>query len=295
MRSIRPLVCVQPWWRCHVLASVPHAPMISPAAGHSAHRAAAAAGRGRRALARRIEDLVLVPLAAGEVPGRVVDDAVSTGAVPRWPSSRRPRVLLLHTRRLEPARIASGTGPVALTDQALAAQSSTSAVTVQVAKRSTLGPDTAGASGSGLAPPPGAARSILQVRLGGLPAEDRHARTAAYHQRLVERSQEGDATTCILPVGPLAAVGRPAVASGGPGQTLSTTAGRTSGGAWRQPRMKSRRSSSPWNVAPRREATCSTTPRRGRRSSSSSAAAGIQTRTRKVCMRIWCARALAWP
>jgi hypothetical protein len=84
-----------------------------------------------------------------------------------------------------------------------------------------------------------------------------------------------------------------AVASGGPGQTSSTTAGRTSWGAWRQPRMKSRRSSSPWNVAPRREATCSTTPLRGRRSSFSSPAAGVQTRTRKVCMRSWCGAGLS--
>src|SRR4029450_2735562 len=112
-------------------------------------------------------------------------------------------------REVEPA-------DVALTDQDLAAESSTSAVTVQVVKRSTSGPDTAGASGSGLAPPPGAARSILQIRLGGLPAEDCHPRAAADHQDLVERSREGraipaacpnhvqiDSNICIPPVGPL--------------------------------------------------------------------------------------------
>ena len=57
--------------------------------------------------------------------------------------------------------------------------------------------------------------------------------------------------------------------------------------------MKSRRSSSPWNVIPRREATRSTTPLRGRRSSFSSPAAGVQTRTRKVCMRSWCGAGLS--
>ena len=45
-----------------------------------------------------------------------------------------------------------------LTYQDPAAESSTSAVTVKVAKRSPSAPDTASASGPGLAPPPGAAR-----------------------------------------------------------------------------------------------------------------------------------------
>src|SRR4029453_14562092 len=65
------------------------------------------------------------------------------------------------TRRWHP-----GPAPVALTAQDLAGESSTSAVTVKVAKRSASGPDTAGASGSGLAPPPGAARFLLRARLG---------------------------------------------------------------------------------------------------------------------------------
>lgn len=57
-----------------------------------------------------------------------------------------------------------GPAPVAIDRSGPRSRISTSAVTVKVAKRSASGPDTAGASGPGLAPPPGAARSILQVR-----------------------------------------------------------------------------------------------------------------------------------
>ena len=63
-----------------------------------------------------------------------------------------------------------------------------SAVTVKVARRSPSRPYTAGASGSGLAPPPGAARSIRSAWAAsrGVPPPW----TAADHQGLVERSQE---------------------------------------------------------------------------------------------------------
>ena len=77
-----------------------------------------------------------------------------------------------------------------LTDQDLAAELSTSAVTVKVEKRSASGPDTAGASGPGLAPPPGAARSIRFARAAYRPRVP-PPRAAADHQGLVERCQKG--------------------------------------------------------------------------------------------------------
>ena len=64
---------------------------------------------------------------------------------------------------------------------------STSAVTVKVAKRSASGPDTAGASGPGLAPPPGAARSILQVARSAYRPRTATAAGCCGPSRLVER------------------------------------------------------------------------------------------------------------
>jgi hypothetical protein len=83
-----------------------------------------------------------------------------------------------------------------LTDQDLAAELSTSAVTVKVEKRSASGPDTAGASGPGLAPPPGAARSIRFARAAHRPKVP-PPRAAADHQGLVERAGPDRAGTAI--------------------------------------------------------------------------------------------------
>ena len=118
-----------------------------------------------------------------------------------------------------------------LTYQDLAAELSTSAVTVKVAKRSASGPDTAGASGPWLAPPPGAARSIRFARAAHRPRVP-PPRAAADHQGLVERAGPDRAGTAIPAAGPnhvqivstaayrraahSPAVGRPAGASGGP-------------------------------------------------------------------------------
>ena len=83
-----------------------------------------------------------------------------------------------------------GAGPVPIDRSGPRGRIITSAVTVKVAKRSASGPDTAGASGPGLAPPPGAARSLLQ-RPGGLPAEDGHPCGCCGLPSLVERSRQG--------------------------------------------------------------------------------------------------------
>jgi hypothetical protein len=83
-----------------------------------------------------------------------------------------------------------------LTDQDLPAELSTSAVTVKVAKRSASGPDTAGASGPGLAPPPGAARSIRFAQAAHRPRVPPQ-RAAANHQGLVERAGPDRAGTAI--------------------------------------------------------------------------------------------------
>jgi hypothetical protein len=105
-----------------------------------------------------------------------------------------------------------------LTDQDLAAELSTSAVTVKVAKRSASGPDTAGASGPGLAPPPGAARSIRFARAAHRPRVHRSGRLPTtkaslsgqaptepgqpYRQHAPTTSRSTH-TTCIPPAGPL--------------------------------------------------------------------------------------------
>jgi hypothetical protein len=120
-----------------------------------------------------------------------------------------------------------------LTDQDLAAELSTSAVTVKVEKRSASGPDTAGASGPGLAPPPGAARSIRFARAAHRPRVP-PPRAAADHQGLVERAGPERAGTalpaacpnrvqidsygCISPAGPLPGSGP---AGGGVGRSWS--------------------------------------------------------------------------
>ena len=75
-----------------------------------------------------------------------------------------------------------GPAPVAIDRSGPRSRISTSAVTVKVAKRSASGPDTAGASGPGLAPPPGAARSILQVRRAAYRPRTATAAAAADHQ-----------------------------------------------------------------------------------------------------------------
>lgn len=115
---------------------------------------------------------------------------VSAAAAPRWRPHIRPCARLLRTPRTG-RRWHPGPAPVAIDRSGPRSRISTSAVTVQVAKRSASGPDTAAASGPGLAPPPGAARSILQVRPGGLPAEDGHRRGLLRTPRLVERSRGG--------------------------------------------------------------------------------------------------------
>jgi hypothetical protein len=105
-----------------------------------------------------------------------------------------------------------------LTDQDLAAELSTSAVTVKVQKRSASGPDTAGASGPGLAPPPGAARLSGSPgrptgrgchRRGRLPTTKASLSGQAptepgqpYQQHDPTRSRSTH-TTCIPPAGPL--------------------------------------------------------------------------------------------
>jgi hypothetical protein len=106
---------------------------------------------------------------------------------PRWRNSHPA------TRSYSPLRELAADGirdrrKYPLTYQDLAAELSTSAVTVKVAKRSPSGPDTAGASGPGLAPPPGAARSIRFARAAYRPRVP-PPRAAADHQGLVERSQ----------------------------------------------------------------------------------------------------------
>ena len=111
-----------------------------------------------------------------------------------------------------------GPAPVAIDRSGPRSRTSTSAVTVKVAKRSASGPDTAGASGPGLAPPPGAARSIRFARAAHR-ARVPPPRAAADHQGLVERAGPDRAgqpyqqhvpttsrsthTTCIPPAGPL--------------------------------------------------------------------------------------------
>jgi hypothetical protein len=80
-----------------------------------------------------------------------------------------------------------GPAEVPIDRSGLAAELSTSAVTVKVEKRSASGPDTAGASGPGLAPPPGAARSIRFARAAHR-ARVPPPRAAADHQGLVERA-----------------------------------------------------------------------------------------------------------
>jgi len=119
-----------------------------------------------------------------------------------------------------------------LTYQDLAAELSTSAVTVKVAKRSASGPDTAGASGPGLAPPPGAARSIRFARAAHRPRVT-PPRAAAVHQGLVERAGPTEPGqpyqqhaqprldrlySCIPPAGPLPGSGP---AGGGVGRSWS--------------------------------------------------------------------------
>lgn len=94
----------------------------------------------------------------------------------------RPRALLLHTPRPNRPPMAPGPAPVAIDRSGPRSRISTSAVTVKVAKRSASGPDTAGASGPGLAPPPGAARSILQVRRAPTGRGRPPPRAAADHQ-----------------------------------------------------------------------------------------------------------------
>ena len=83
-----------------------------------------------------------------------------------------------------------GPAPVAIDRSRPRSRTSTSAVTVKVAKRSASGPDTAGASGPGLAPPPGAARSILQVRRAAYRPRTATAAGCRGPPRLVERSRE---------------------------------------------------------------------------------------------------------
>jgi hypothetical protein len=83
-----------------------------------------------------------------------------------------------------------GPAPVAIDRSGPRSRISTSAVTVKVAKRSASGPDTAGASGPGLAPPPGAARSILQVRRAAYRPRTATAAGCRGPPRLVERSRE---------------------------------------------------------------------------------------------------------
>jgi hypothetical protein len=122
-------------------AREPEQPRQDPAAWHAhLHRVDRLAGGLGRTQARDRQ-----PVATGaELPFRPVSSTSPwRGAVRRW-----------HP----------GPAPVAIDRSGPRSRISTSAVTVKVAKRSASGPDTAGASGPGLAPPPGAARSILQVR-----------------------------------------------------------------------------------------------------------------------------------
>jgi hypothetical protein len=88
---------------------------------------------------------------------------VNAAAAPPWPTSH-PAHALSYSRLRDRTgrRWHPGPAPVAIDRSGPRSRISTSAVTVKVAKRSASGPDTAGASGPGLAPPPGAARSIRQ-------------------------------------------------------------------------------------------------------------------------------------
>ena len=103
---------------------------------------------------------------------------VNAAAAPPWPTSHpATRSPTPHSATEPAADSIRGPAPVVIDRSGPRSRISTSAVTVKVAKRSASGPDTAGASGPGLAPPPGAARSILQVRRAAY-----RPRTAADHQ-----------------------------------------------------------------------------------------------------------------
>jgi hypothetical protein len=116
---------------------------------------------------------------------------VNAAAAPPWPTSHpATRSPTPHSATEPAADSIRGPAPVVIDRSGPRSRISTSAVTVKVAKRSASGPDTAGASGPGLAPPPGAARSILQVRRAAYRPRTATAAGCRGPPRLVERSRE---------------------------------------------------------------------------------------------------------